>query len=97
MIILGDTNNSHFSEMKSRLKKLGDVRQILDNVSILRYDAQEKENTVSNIRNKIALPGYGYCIVIRLTKDFSCAWSLDKESSKFLVNLTNGREDGKEE
>lgn len=98
LIVLGDIDNSHYDKMYSRLKSLGEIRKIMDNTFVLKTISPSNETLPKSkeIRDRISLPDYGFCIVIKINKDLSCAWSLTKEGSDIMLNITKGIEDGKE-
>lgn len=88
LICLGDTDNSHRRNMMQRLYKLGNIKQILDNVFVYEENL-EKQNKYDfeKLRNYLAGSDYGYCLVIELNKNFKSAWSLTKDNSAFLTKI----------
>ena len=98
LIVLGDIENSHYVRMLERLNKMGEVRKIMDNMYVLSIaQIEEVKLATSMVRNKITGDDYGYCFVIRITNELSCAWSLTKLNSDYLIDIIKSLEDGKKE
>lgn len=98
LVILGDLDNSHYYNMRERLDSLGKVHRIMENVFALSVDVKTKESmSIREVRNKVTGEDLGYCLVIRLNKDFSSAWNLTKENSEYLLNIIEELQDGKTE
>lgn len=93
MIVLGDLDNRHSNSMLDRMKKLGKLRQIMDNVFILHTP---HETNMNDLRSKIAGEENGYCIVFKIDNRISFAWSLTPANSDFLSQLIEEEQDAKE-
>lgn len=96
---MGDTSNKYYYQMFERLRNLGEVKKILDNTFVLNYqkDLNSKEIKPSEIRDALALPEYGYCMVVKIDKDFKSAWSLTPVDSDYFLKITGGKKDAKKE
>lgn len=83
IIVLGDLDNRHYRDMLERIEELGDIRKILDNVYVLNTAEDDDYET---IRNKVAGPDLGYCMVISID-GLRAAWNLTESNSKYLTSF----------
>lgn len=87
LVILGDVDNRHYKSMLERLKKVGKATQLIDNIFVLTIEGRNDFGNMELVRNYIAGQEYGYCLIITINSNFSCAWNLSKDRSEFLDNI----------
>ena len=88
LVILGDYGNRHYGHMYERLKDSGGVLiQLIDNIFVLTIQYNEDLDNMEKVRNYIAGEEFGYCLVIKVSSDFSCAWNIPKEKSELLKEI----------
>ena len=73
--------------MHERLKRSGETILLIDNIFVLTIQNNEELNDMEKIRNYIAGDEFGYCLVIKVSPDFSCAWNIPKEKSELLKEI----------
>ncbi len=94
IIVLGDSGNSHYSRMFDRMKKVGNILNLVDNIYVLTIQNKDFDNK-ELVRNYIAGNDYGYCLVVSINSDLSCAWNLPIEKSKLFGNIIKEQIDEK--
>lgn len=94
IIVLGDRGNSHYSLMLDRMRKVGKTLNLVDNIYVLTIQNKDFDNK-ELVRNYIAGNDYGYCLVVSINSDLSCAWNLPIEKSKLFGNIIQEQIDEK--
>lgn len=94
IIVLGDIGNSHYSHMLDRMKKVGKTLNLVDNIYILTIQNNDLDNK-ELVRNYIAGQDFGYCLVVSINSDLSCAWNLPVEKSKLFGSIIKEQIDEK--
>ena len=82
IVVLSDADSSIEKSMLDRLKKIGDVNSIMDNVYLL--SCENSSLDMSKIRNDVAGEERGHCIVFRFDNKIAFAWSLYVDQSDLL-------------
>lgn len=95
LVILGDQNTRRYDDMLYRLKSLGEVLHVLENVFLLAVDDESNPDAISSraIRSYISGKEYSYCFVIYIDEDFSSAWSLSEVASDAVIEFIYGQRD----
>lgn len=90
LIILGDMDNRHFQGMADRMNRIGSTIKVFDNMFVLTVNESAQNITnMEEVRNYIAGKDLGYCFVIKVKKNLSCAWNVPKTVLEQLVNVFN--------
>lgn len=97
LVILGDAGNSHQTDMLTKIKKLGKSNKILDNLYLLSVPVNSNFDDMNKVRTYIAGERLGYCMVIAITSNLSCAWNVPGTSCELLVNVLKQIENQDEE
>ena len=87
-VILGDYDNRHYGHMYERLKGSGTLAQLIDNIFVLSIEDNEKLDNMEKVRNYIAGKEFGYCLVIKINSELSCAWNIPQGKSEILKEET---------
>lgn len=95
LVILADQGNKHYSRMHERLKEAGAVNQLIDNIFVLTIQNNEELDNMEKVRNYIAGEEFGYCLVIKVGPEFSCAWNIPKSKSELLKEIIEDQKNEK--
>lgn len=89
LVVIGDLGNEHNGQMKERLKKLK-ATNILENTYVVssEYVKEDFCDNNENLRNYIAGKDFGFCLVISMNINFSCAWHLSQKDSDYFKRIT---------
>lgn len=92
-MILCDQNSQRYDDMLYRLKSLGKVLHVQENVFLLAVVNESNPDAGSTraIRTFLSGPEYSYCFVVFIDDDFSSAWSLSEDASIAVTEFIKGQ------
>lgn len=86
LVILGETDKQKNLLQLERLRKLGEVHNILNNI----YGLLIKSSVTpkyTDIRDTVSGDDKFLTIVIRLTTNTKCGWCIEKTNSEYLTDV----------